>query len=194
MAPEHAAPAYLWLNGKLLRWEEATVHVSMLGWSTMSAVFEGIKAYWSSDDEQLYAYQFREHYGRFARSMKLQRMEPPWSSEELIQATLDLVRVNGFREDTYISPLAYLGDATFYGTQTESSTHVRIIAHPFTSGLGTGQTTRACVSSWTRISDNVLSPRVKCISNYQNSRLAAVEAKMNGYDQPILLNHLGKVA
>src|SRR5439155_1835415 len=144
--------------------------------------------------EQLYAYQFREHYARFARSMKLQRMEPRWSPEDLIQATLDLVRANGAREDTYISPLAYLGDSTFYGTQTESSTHVRIIAHPFESGLGTGRTTRACVSSWTRISDNVLSPRVKCISNYQNSRLAAIEAKMNGYDQPILLNHQGKVA
>ena len=61
------------------------------------------------------------------------------------------------------------------------------------SHLGTGQTARACVSSWTRISDNVLSPRVKCLSNYENSRLATIEAHQNGYDQPILLNPNGKV-
>jgi branched-chain amino acid aminotransferase len=104
------------------------------------------------------------------------------------------VRANEAREDTYVSPLAYFGDGTFYGTQSEGSTHIRITAQPFQSGLGTGRTTKACVSSWTRISDNVLSPRVKCISNYQNSRLAGIEAKMNGYDQPILLNDRGKVA
>ena len=193
MAEKRPHPTNLWLNGKIIRWEDATVHASMLGWSTMAAVFEGIKAYWNPEEGQLYAYQFGEHYRRFARSMKLQRMDSPWSTEALIQASLDLIRANGAREDTYVSPLAYFGDSTFYGTQSDSSTHIRIIASPFESGLGSGTTTTACVSSWTRISENVLSPRIKCISNYQNSRLAAVEAKMNGYDQPILLNAQGKV-
>jgi branched-chain amino acid aminotransferase len=193
VAEQPANPAYLWLNGKLVPWDEATVHVSMLGWSTMSAVFEGIRAYANPEDNQLYAHQLVEHYARFARSMKLQRMNCPWSSQELIEASLELLRANGYRGDTYLSPLAYLGDSTFYGSQLESSTHVRIIAHPTTSRLGGGRTVRACVSSWTRISDNVMSPRVKTISNYQNSRLAAVEAKQNGYDQPILLNPQGKV-
>jgi branched-chain amino acid aminotransferase len=192
--PTRVPPTYLWLNGKLVRWEEATVHVTMLGWSTMSAVFEGIKAYWNPEQGQLYAYQFSEHYHRFARSMRLQRMQPRWSPAELIQASLELLRANETHEDTYVSPLAYFGDATFYGTQTESSTHIRITAEPFTTHLGRGQTVKACVSSWTRISDNVLSPRAKCISNYQNSRLAAVDAKLAGYDSPILLNPLGKVA
>jgi branched-chain amino acid aminotransferase len=194
MPQARATPRYLWLNGKLVRWEDATVHVTMLGWSTMSAVFEGIKAYWNAHEGQLYAYQFGEHYRRFAKSMKLQRMAPPWSPEELIEASLELLRANEAREDTYVSPLAYFGDETFYGTQSEGSTHIRITAQPFTSGLGTGRTTKACVSSWTRISDNVISPRVKCISNYQNSRLATIEARMNGYDQPILLNDRAKVA
>jgi branched-chain amino acid aminotransferase len=193
MAAERPHPAYLWLNGEIVRWENAMVHASMLGWSTMAAVFEGIKAYWNPEESQLYAYQFHEHYQRFARSMKMQRMDSPWSPEDLVKASLDLVRANGAREDTYISPLAYFGDSIFYGTQTESSTHIRIISSPFQSGLGSGATTTACVSSWTRISDNILSPRIKCISNYQNSRLAAVEAKQNGYDQPILLNAQGKV-
>ena len=193
MANERPHPAYLWLNGERLRWEDAMVHASLLGWSTMAAVFEGIKAYWNPEEGQLYAYQFREHYERFARSMKMQRMSSPWSTDELIEASLELVRANGAREDTYISPLAYFGDSIFYGTQTDSTTHIRIIASPFQSGLGSGKTTTACVSSWTRISENILSPRIKAIANYQNSRMAAVEAQRNGYDQPILLNANGKV-
>jgi branched-chain amino acid aminotransferase len=193
MAEQAEHPKYLWLNGKLVPWEDATVHVSMLGWSTMSAVFEGIRAYANPDDGQLYAHQLNEHYRRFARSMKLQRMNCPWSSEELIAASVELLRANEYRGDTYLSPLAYLGDATFYGLQLESSTHVRIIANPMTSHLESGRIVRACVSSWTRISDNVMSPRIKAVANYQNSRLAAVEAKQNGYDQPILLNPQGKV-
>jgi branched-chain amino acid aminotransferase len=193
MANERPHPAYLWLNGERLRWEDATVHASLLGWSTMAAVFEGIKAYWNPEEGQLYAHQFREHYERLARSMKLQRMTSRWSTDELIEASLELLRANGAREDTYISPLAYFGDSSFYGTQTDSTTHIRIIASPFQSGLGSGKTLNACVSSWTRISENVLSPRIKAIANYQNSRMAAVEAQRNGYDQPILLNASGKV-
>jgi branched-chain amino acid aminotransferase len=193
MAEQVAHPPYLWLNGKLVRWEDATVHVSLLGWSTMSAVFEGIRAYANPDEDQLYAHQLNEHYRRFARSIKVQRMNCPWSTEELIAASVELLRANAYRGDTYLSPLAYLGDATFYSSQLESSTHIRIIAHPTSSHLGSGRTVRACVSSWTRISDNVMSPRTKAIANYQNSRLAAVEAKQNGYDQPILLNPQGKV-
>lgn len=191
---DRPTPTYLWLNGNLVRWEDATVHVSALGWSTIAAVFEGIKAYWSPDEGQLYAYQFPQHYLRFAQSMKVERMNPVWSPEELIEASLELLRANEYHGDTYISPLAYFGDETFYGTQTDTPTHVRIIAQPFQSRLGTGRMVTACVSSWTRVADNQLSPRVKCLSNYQNSRLAAVEAKQNGYDQPILLNQDGKVA
>ncbi len=194
MADGKAHPKYLWLNGELVRWEDAYVHVSMLGWSTVSAVFEGIKAYWNPEEGQLYAYQFDEHLARFANSIKLQKMESRWSMAELKRAIFELLRANEAKSDTYIAPLAYFGDMAFYGREGDSSTHIRIIADPFTSHLGSGTTVTAGVSSWTRISDNVLSPRVKCLSNYQNSRLATLEARRNGYDQAILLNNQGKVA
>ncbi|HUE75456.1 MAG TPA: branched-chain amino acid transaminase [Chloroflexota bacterium] len=193
MPPIEHAPAYMWMNGSLVRWDEATVHASTLGWSTMAAVFEGIKAYWNADDGQLYGLQFAEHYRRFATSMRMQRMQSPWSPEDLVQASHELLRANDIREDTYVRPLAYYGDSSWFGTQAESRTHVIIWTYPFQAILGSGKTLRACVSSWTRLSDNMLSPRIKCISNYQNSRLALVEANMNGYDSPILLNQQGKV-
>src|SRR5579862_8545672 len=102
MANERPHPRFMWLNGKMVRWEDATVHASMLGWSTVAAVFEGTRAYWNPEEEQLYAWEFREHYRRFAQSMKVQRMNPRWSPDELIAAALELIRANEIRGDAYI--------------------------------------------------------------------------------------------
>jgi branched-chain amino acid aminotransferase len=125
--------------------------------------------------------------------MRLQRMRPQYSAEQLVQASVELLRANGCRGDTYVRPLAWHADATWFGHLEESRTGIVITTAPFASVLGSGRAIRACVSSWTRVGDNQLSPRIKCISNYQNSRLALLEATLDGYDQPILLNGAGKV-
>jgi branched-chain amino acid aminotransferase len=181
------------MDGELVPWERATVHASTLGWSTMGAVFEGIKAYWNADEGELYGWQFQEHYRRFAQSMRLQRMRPQFSAAQLVQASCDLLRANQCRGDTYVRPLAWHADATWFGDMEDSRTGIVITTAPFTSVLGSGKVIRACVSSWARVGDNQLSPRIKCISNYQNSRMALLEAVLDGYDQPILLNSAGKV-
>jgi branched-chain amino acid aminotransferase len=159
----------------------------------MGAVFEGIKAYWSDAERQLYGWQFAEHYERFAMSMRLQRMRPQFTPEQLVDASLALLRANECRGDMYVRPLAWHADATWFGHLEESRTGIVITTAPFTSVLGSGKAVSACVSSWTRVGDNQLSPRIKCISNYQNSRMALLEATLDGYDQPILLNSQGKV-
>jgi len=184
---------YLWIDGEMIPWDQATVHATALGWSTMSGVFEGIKAYWNGDDQQLYGLQFREHYDRLARSMKLMRMESAFCTDDLVRASVELLRANGCREDNYVRPLAYFADVSWFGAALGARTSIIIHTAPFTSILGSGRTVRACVSSWTRLGDNQMSPRIKCISNYQNSRMALVEALKDGYDQPILLNAAGKV-
>ena len=186
-------PDYVWWNGSIVPWGEAQVHAATLGWSTMSAVFEGIKAYWNDQQQELYAIQLREHYERFVQSMRLQRMALPWTVGGLVDASLELLRANGAKHDTYVRPIAYFGDATWFSTFAESPTHVFIWTTPFETRLGSNRTVRACVSSWTRLNDNMMSPRVKCISNYQNSRLALIEANRHGYDLPILLNDQQKV-
>jgi branched-chain amino acid aminotransferase len=189
--PEHAK--YLWWNGKLVPWGEAKVHVTVLGWSTLGAVFEGIKAYWNEQQQELYALQFAEHYDRFLDSMRLQRMALRWSARELVEASVELLRANEIKRDAYVRPIAYFGEATWFSTCAESSTDVLIWTTPFQPVLGSGRTFKACVSSWTRLNDNMMSPRIKCISNYQNSRTALIEANRHGYDFPILLNDRHKV-
>lgn len=188
-------PDYLWWNGKQMRWEDATVHVTALGWSTVGAIFEGIRAYWNPDHQELYVFRLDEHMERFERSMKLMRLPITYTMDELKQAIIDLLRANGTREDTYIRPLAYRGGSGARRfSEVGGTSEILINTHPMPSHLGTGRALAACVSSWTRISDNVMPPRVKNISNYRNGQLAGMEAELNGYDTALILNAQGKVA
>ena len=188
-------PAYLWSSGELVPWEEATIHITGMAWTSISAVFEGIRAYWNEDEQELYVFRLQSHLDRLFDSMKLVRMSPPYTSEEMTTAIIDLLRANQAREDTYIMPVAYFsGDVAGYRAAYQQPGVVFVTARPSASNLGKNRGSHCCVSSWTRISDNVMPPRAKMLSNYENSRLASTEARINGYDAGIILNPQGKVA
>ena len=187
-------PAFVWWNGERVRWDEATVHVTDLGWSTVGAIFEGIRGYWNEDAGELYVFRLREHMERFVRSMKLVRLPLEYSIDELMEAITDLARVNEIREDSYLRPMGYAGETTgkrFAQLGNESA--VLINTHPMASHLLTGLTYTAKVSSWHRIGEDVMPPRVKNFSNYRNGQLASQEAKLDGYDTAFLLDRDGKV-
>lgn len=188
-------PKYLWHNGKLTPWEEATVHISNIGWTAISAVFEGIRAYWNDLERELYIFRLEEHLRRLANSMKLMRMAPPFSSQELNLAIIELLRGNELKEDAYIQPLVYFSGAVpGYRAAEGQPAEILITTRPATSNLNTGRESHCCISSWTRICDTTMPPRAKCLTNYQNSRLVSTEARINGYDGGIILNQHGKVA
>lgn len=190
-----ANPGSLWLNGKRIPWDEGTIHVSEMGWSTIGAVFEGIRGYWSEEDGELYIFRLREHMERLARSMKLVRLPLEYTIDELIDASTDLVRANQDRRDTYIFPLAYTQDTyTQRYDKPGVQTALQILTRPMPTHLGTGMKLSAKVSSWRRISEDVMPPRVKNLSNYRNGQLARMESLMDGYDSAIILNNVGKVA
>lgn len=188
-------PEFIWWNGSQRRWEECTVHVTELGWSTVGAVFEGIRAYAGDSPDELYIFRLREHLERLERSMKLVRLKQDYSLQELTGATLDLLAANRTAEDTYIRPLAYAAETSGKRfAQVGFETSLLINTHPMESHLKSGLTQHAKVSSWRRISEDVMPPRVKNISNYRNSQLASIEARSDGYDTAFLLNHQGKVS
>jgi branched-chain amino acid aminotransferase len=188
-------PTYLWWNGERRRWEDATIHVTSLGWSTVGAVFEGIRAYWDDRAEELNVFRLREHLERLERSTRIVRLKLDYDVEELTGAILDLLRANEIREDTYVYPLVYTADTSGKRfAQIGEDAEVLISTNPQPSHLLTGVTRRAKISSWTRISDNVMPPRVKNISNYRNGQLAGREARLDGYDLALMLNPQGKVA
>ena len=193
MAEAH--PKYIWWNGKQVRWEDATIHVTDIGWSTVGAIFEGIRAYWNPQAQESYIFRLPEHMKRFERSMKLVRLQQDISTEDLCDVIVKLVHDNDHRQSVYIRPLAYRGGGdgkSFSGFGGEAA--ILINTRPNPTHLLTGKAQHACISSWTRISDNVMPPRIKNISNYRNGQLANMEAAINGYDTAILLNTQGTVA
>ena len=198
-APEfdRSTPEYLWWNGKCVPWESATVHISSTFWSGVTAIFEGIMSYWNEDDGELYIWQLDAHLQRMLRSQKLMRQASPYSVAELTAGVLELVQALHVSSDTYIFPYCYPQGGGNFESSTSAEPQpvdITITARPNPSHLGKGWVRTACVSSYTRISDNVMPPRVKNIANYRNSNLAMAEAKIDGYDTSIILNTVGKVA
>ena len=191
-----ADPKYVWMSGERVAWDDAVVHASTLGWSAISMVFEGIRGYWNAEEEQLNIFHLELHLERLLRSMKVMRMTSPWSVAELKCAIVELVQANQFRDDIYVQPLAYFGGSTTPGylPVSERPGDITIFNRQIGSVLGSGHTVSCGVSSWTRISDNVMPPRVKAIANYQNSRYVADESSRHGYDFGIILNLQGKVS
>ena len=186
---------YLWFSGEQLPWEQATVHVTTVGWPAVSAIFEGIRGYWNEDQGALYVFRLAEHMARFDNSMRLQRMAPRFSGSEVGQALLDLCRANDVRGDAYMQPMAFsTGAAWGSRAHMDQAPEILITIRPSESGLGSGRTLTAGVASWRRISDEALPPRIKAFPNYANSRLASNEASRHGYDAPIFLNSAGKVS
>lgn len=194
---DRSTPAYLWWNGRNVPWASATVHLSSTFWSGVTAIFEGIMSYWNEDDGELYIWQLDAHLRRLLRSQKLMRQASPYSVAELTDAVLGLVRALHVSRDTYIFPYCYPQGGGNFESSTSAEPQpvdIAIVARPHASHLGKGWVNTACVSSYTRISDNVMPPRVKNIANYRNSNLAMAEAKIDGYDTALILNTVGKVA
>lgn len=195
MAEQRVHPDYLWWNGERRPWHEATVHVTELGWSTVGAVFEGIRAYTNRAGDEVYVFRLMEHLERLEDSMKLVRLRLDYSVDELTAAIIDLMQANGSVEDTYIRPLGYTGDTSGKRfAQLGADASLLINTAPMPSHLKTGMTMTAKVSSWRRISEDVMPPRIKNLSNYRNSQLGSMEARLDGYDTAIFLNAQGTVA
>lgn len=184
---------FLWREGELVRWSEAKVHVSSVGHASVAAVFEGIKAYWNEQQQELFCFRLRDHVSRLLFSARLARLSCCWTEEQVLSGILDLLRANDIREDTYIRPWLFAkGLIRDLMVPANVGTELVIDCWPFVAALPESSC-RACVSSWTHISDRFMPPRIKAFSNYSNGRLGMIEAQMAGYDYPIFLNENGMV-
>jgi branched-chain amino acid aminotransferase len=186
---------YIWRNGEIIPWGDATIHVNSVGHASVSGIFEGIKAYWNPQEKQLYVFRLRDHMVRFANSIKMVRYGHGYSIEQMEKALLDLLRANEYRRSVYVRPYIFQKGMVreLLQAQPGKATELVIDSWPFDSYRDPEKALDVCVSSWTRISDNIMPPRLKCFSNYHNGRLAAMEATVGGYDWPILLDDRGKV-
>src|ERR687883_1738270 len=157
-----------------------------------TGVFEGIRAYWNERRGTLQVLKLREHYERFEKSSRMLRIELPHTVDELCDITLEILKRNAPREDTYIRPLAYKAVESV-GVNLRGESELSIFTVPMGNYVElTGL--RVCVSSWRRTADNAIPARAKCTGSYVNTALAVDEAHMSGYDDAIFLTQDGQVS
>lgn len=186
---------HVWLNGAYVPWAEATIHVSCDAVCFGSSVFEGLRGYVDPATRQVYVFRLAEHLDRLWDSMKVLRMTLPWSKAELAAACTGLVAKNGYREDVQVRPTVYFGEGPIGAFSPDKIfTGAFILAGPKQTTLQDAEGIPCCVSSWRRIADSVLPPRVKAGANYLQSRLVYVESGLDGYRNALLLNDRGKVS
>ena len=184
----------IWKNGKLIKWEDATTHVLSHGLHYGTGVFEGVRAYDTPKGPAIF--RSNEHYKRLVNSAKLIYMDSPYTANELIQATKELIKSNQLTS-CYIRPLLYYGYGEM-GLNPGKNTVDTVIAawewgtYLGEEGLKSGITCK--ISSWNRIDSRIIPPLAKSTANYLNSALAKMEAIRCGYDEAILLNINGNIA
>ncbi len=184
----------IWMDGKLVSWDEAVIHILTptlhYGWG----VFEGIRAYATKKGPAVF--RLTDHMRRLHRSSKIYMLDCPFSVEQLVDATKETIRVNKV-DSCYIRPLVYLGLEEMGLNPLPNPTRVAIAVWPWGTYLGdegVEHGVRAKVSSYRRNDWNSIPPAGKATGQYINSSLAKVEAIKSGYDEAILLNTQGHVA
>jgi branched-chain amino acid aminotransferase len=178
-------------DGALIPEREAKVHVLSGAVKYGATVFEGICAY-SGTDGGLGVFRLPEHVRRMREGMRLMRFEHDWSEEHLAGVVLQVLRANELTEDAHVRLSAYvLNEGFLDATAPVALGCLAVRRHP--KALEE-KSVRAQVSSWRRIDDQTMPPRLKCAANYHNGRLATIQARAEGYDEAILLTAAGKVA
>ncbi len=184
----------IWHNGKLINWDDATLHVMSHVVNYGSAVFEGIRCYARKEGAGIF--RAAEHMQRLLDSAKIYRMEVPFSRDELVRGMVELVAANKICP-SYIRPIVLRGYGQIGVNPFNSPIEVYIVNYEWGKYLGSGKVDEGvdvCVSSWTRLAPNTMPAMAKSGANYMNSQLIKMEAIVNGYVEGIALDVNGYVS
>ncbi len=180
----------IWMNGELVDWDKAQVHVLTHTLHYGTGVFEGIRAYATADGPAVF--RLTDHIKRLFNSAHIMGMDIPYTIDELVEATKQTVASTGL-DACYIRPLAYYGYGEMGLNTLPCKTEIAIACWPWAPFLG-HDAVRMKISSWTRHDHNTMPPAAKTVGNYVNSSLAKVEALKAGYDEAVMLAPNGMVA
>jgi branched-chain amino acid aminotransferase len=183
----------IWFKGNIVPANEALVNVLAPTCQFGANVFEGVRCYWNEAEEQLYAFRLHEHIERLLNSVKMIRFEERFGYKDLKQAFLDTVKANNYREDIAVRQTIFLdGTGSWFSTGPTDMFIAPIAKSRLNPEENNGIS--CCISSWERINDNSVSPKIKVGANYINSRAGQLEAIRNGYQSAIFLNKQGKIS
>lgn len=172
---------------------EARIHCLAPAVTYAANIFEGIRAYWNEDEQQLYVFRLEEHLERLEYSARVMRFGAhPYGRDVLRGHVLSLLRANNARESVHLRIHLYIDEDGMMTATGPVGMFVSCVFRPTSPMAKTG--CKAQVSSWTRLRDSSSPPRVKTTANYVNGRLASIQAKQDGYDTAIILNDAGDVS
>ena len=185
---------HIWMNGEMVPWEDAKIHVLTHTLHYGTGVFEGIRAYETEQGPAIF--RLTEHIERLYNSAKILGMPMPYDVPTIVQACKDVVADSGL-DACYLRPIAYYGYGEMGLATGACATDIAIAAWPWGAYLGDDAVTKGVrmkISSWTRHDHNIMPPAAKTTGNYANSTLAKMEALNAGYDEAIMLNGAGLVS
>ena len=185
---------FIWLKGEIINVNDAKINVLSPTAQFGLNVFEGIPCYWNDKKKQLYAFRLHDHYARLLSSARLLQLDCPYTEEEMKKGLIDVVRANEYSENISVRQTLFVDGFGSWGSEGPVDMFVAPIPKGKTSSEYNKKGLNCCITSWTRINDNSLSPRIKCGANYINSRMGQREALRNGYDTCIFLNEAGKIS
>lgn len=188
------ANRFIWFKNKLVHVNDARINVLAPTSQFGLNVFEGIPCYWNDKQKQLFAFRLDDHHNRLLRSARLIQITCPYSKEVMKKALVDVVRKNEYTEDLSVRQTLFVDGFGSWGSSEPTDMFVAPIPRTSIHGEYSKKGLNTCITSWRRISDLALSPRIKCGANYINSRVGQREALHNGYDTCIFLNEEGKVS
>jgi len=189
------ANALVYFRGKIVPADEARVSVMTHALHYGTAVFEGIRGNWNEEQGKMYVFRLKEHYLRFIQGCKILLLNIPHTADDLCRITTELIQSCGYKEDLYIRPLAYKSQEKVANLKLhELESDFTLMTVPFGAYIDTDGAIRCCTSSWRRIDDTIIPPRVKISGHYVNGILAKTEAVMAGFDEAIMLNQDGNVS
>ncbi|MCL0029004.1 branched-chain amino acid transaminase [Dehalococcoidia bacterium] len=185
----------VFFRGEIVPASEAKVGVMTHALHYGTAVFEGIRGNWNEAQGKLYVFRMREHYQRLLQGCKMMLMDIPYEVDDLCQITIELLQNCGYREDLYIRPLVYKSQELVANLKLQDlASDFTLIAVPFGAYIETDGAIDCTTSSWRRIDDTIIPPRVKISGHYVNSILAKTEATLAGFDEAIMLTQEGDVS
>lgn len=184
---------YVYMNGNYVEADKAVLPVRTHAFLYGTSVFEGIRAYYNAEENQMYAFRVRDHYKRLLASAKVMWMNSPYTLDEYEQITKDLLKKNNYKTDAYIRPTLYKSAIKVGPTLTDNEDSFLIFTTPFGNYFDADKGLKLCVSSWRRTSDNAIPPRAKVSGAYANSALIKTDAHEMGFDDAVVLSESGHV-
>ena len=182
-------------KGDFVDIKNANVNIQTHALHYGTAVFEGIRGNWNTTNDSMIIFRLREHYERLIRGTRILLIDIPYDVDELCNITTDLVHKSGYKQDVYIRPIAYKSAEKIANLKLpELENDFALMIIPFGDYIDSSRAINCCTSSWRRLDDTNIPPRVKISGNYVNSILAKTEAVLAGFDEAIILSQSGSVS